>query len=167
MSDLSDAIKTLAGVTDIDIYSTVCKVESVNIANNNCVCVPIDGVTPDFLGVLLSLNNSNGFLVVPKVSSFVVVSQISEATSFISMVSEVDNIYLAGDSNGGLVKVFDLVAKLNNIENLLNGFITIYNTHTHAVSGAATLVPNLLETNTVTPTVRADIENTKVLHGNG
>lgn len=68
-----------------------------------------------------------------------------------------------GGQNGGMVLLLQLVAKLNNIENLLNQFIALYNSHTHPVSGSATGVPVVPEDNTLTPTQRADIENTKIL----
>lgn len=65
---------------------------------------------------------------------------------------------------GGMVKVISLTEKLNNIENLLNGFIDSYNTHTHPVTatGSPTGVPVVPETGTLTPTERTDIENKKI-----
>jgi hypothetical protein len=92
---------------------------------------------------------------------------LNNTSGYISMADVLDSIQLNGSNFDGLVKIQDLTTKLNNIENLLNQFIGIYNAHTHAVSGTATLVPNTLETQTLTPTQQADIENTTVKHGDG
>lgn len=70
-------------------------------------------------------------------------------------------------SLGGLVKVIELTQKLNNLENLVNGLITKYNSHTHTVATTGTATAqtgtaaptSATETQTLTPTQRADIEN--------
>lgn len=67
-----------------------------------------------------------------------------------------------GGTLGGMVRVIDMVSRMNLIENLLNQVIALYNGHTHPVSGAATGVPVVPETETLELTVRADIENTKI-----
>lgn len=67
---------------------------------------------------------------------------------------------------GGMVKVLELVAKLNNLEDLVNDLISKYNAHTHLLTlstGTGTAAATLTqETGTLTPTVRADIENDKI-----
>jgi len=72
-------------------------------------------------------------------------------------------------SFGGLVKVIQLTQKLNNLENLVNDFISKYNSHTHILTlttGTGTAAPTTTtEPATLTPTQQADIENTKVKHG--
>jgi hypothetical protein len=70
---------------------------------------------------------------------------------------------------GGLTKVEVLTQKLNNLENLVNGLIKLYNTHTHTVTvagsqgeAAATLAT---EHGILTLTRQSDIENTSITHG--
>jgi len=67
---------------------------------------------------------------------------------------------------GGLVDVIALTTKLNNIENLLNNLITLFNTHTHNVTavGSPTGPSILQESGTLTPTQRANIEDTTIIH---
>ena len=62
---------------------------------------------------------------------------------------------------GGMVKVQDTVTRLNNIENLLNTFFILFNTHTHNVTavGSPTGPTIQQQTGTLTPTVVTDIEN--------
>lgn len=71
-----------------------------------------------------------------------------------------------GGSLGGLVKVEDLVTRLNDIEDLVNDLIEQYNGHTHILalsSGTGTAAETVSqETGTLTPTTRGDIENTKI-----
>ena len=133
-----------------------------------CTCTPIDG-TAKFFDVILSVSQSQGFLLIPTDGSRVVCTQISETTAYISMVSDVSQVYIAGDVNGGLVKVIDLVTKLNNIENAFNTHLAAYNLHVHAGVTVGIGVTGITSpaTNTLTPTVRANIENTIVKHGNG
>ena len=66
-----------------------------------------------------------------------------------------------GGNLGGMVKVIDLVTRLNNIENLVNSFFALFNGHTHNVTavGAPTGPTLAQETQTLTPTQRTDIEN--------
>lgn len=69
-----------------------------------------------------------------------------------------------GGKLGGMVKVIDLTTKLNNLENLVNNFIGLYNLHTHPVisEGAPTGITESIETETLVPTERAEIENLKI-----
>lgn len=69
-----------------------------------------------------------------------------------------------GGELGGMVKVIELTTKLNNLENLMNNFISLYNEHTH-ISGAQdspTTPPVVQETEILVPTEREEIENTKI-----
>ena len=66
---------------------------------------------------------------------------------------------------GGLVKVVELTQKLNNLESKVNSLITAFNSHVHTgvTTGAGASGTTLTTvTGTLTPTQRADIENTKI-----
>lgn len=68
-------------------------------------------------------------------------------------------------SLGGLVKVVELTQKLNNLESKVNSLITAFNSHVHTgvTTGAGASGTTLTTvTGTLTPTQRADIENTKI-----
>jgi len=120
-------------------------------------------------------------LLIPTIGSTVLVTYSKYNDPFVSMFSDIDRIYLIGGNAGvditgnvvklnngtfgGLVKVTELVEKLNNLENLVNDLIVKYNIHVHPVSGASTLVPTVPETGTLIPTIQDELENKKVTHG--
>ena len=110
--------------------SFVCTVSAVSLADLTCTCTPVNG-DADLLDVRLISQSANGFLILPSVDSIVIVSSIDNRTYYVSMFSEVDEIQLNGDTYDGLVKVNDLVTKLNNLESKVNSLITAMNTHVH------------------------------------
>lgn len=162
--DIKKAIQTLAG--EVDINTVICKVSNIDTTKNTCTCTPIDG-TAEILGVRLMAESSKGFLIIPKDGTNVIVNMINSFTGYVAMFSEVDKIYLNGDTYSGLVKIDDLITKLNNLENKVNTIISTFNTHTHIASslGSPTTMPPSLVVGTLTPTIKNDLENKKVVHG--
>lgn len=73
-----------------------------------------------------------------------------------------------GGSNGGLPISGNVVERLNKLENFVNQFVTIYNTHTHpyvnVAAPATTSVSTGVVSGTLLSTAVKDIENTKVQH---
>jgi len=153
--DITEAIKTLSGFDDLQFESVACIVSNISVTDMTCDCAPING-DADFLEVMLNADYKKGFTLIPKDKSVVIITQLSDATAYVSMVSEVDEIYLAGDANGGLVKVNSLVTKLNTLENIINQ-IAVW---------ALTVTPPLTIT-PLTPTTANDLQNNTVKHGNG
>jgi hypothetical protein len=164
-NEIVEAIRKIAN-NEFTPYSIVCEVESVNLIDKTCYCIPVNG-DADLQNVRLNADKKDGFILIPKQNSLVVVSFINDSTAYISMVSEVDEINLNGTSFDGIVKVNDLVTKLNNLENKVNTIISTFNSHTHVASsfGSPTTVPPVLVTGTLTPTVKTDLENEKIKHG--
>jgi hypothetical protein len=84
------------------------------------------------------------------------------------MVSKVDQVYIAGDANGGLVKVQVLNAALNNLQteiNTLKAAIVALMAGYAPIDGGVTLSTF---TALVLPQINiSQIENTTVKHGNG
>jgi hypothetical protein len=166
--ELRDALKSLTKPNN-DGYSKVCTVDSVDLVNRTCYCIPVNE-DADITEVRLMANIDNGFLLIPEVDSIVVVSFLSDSSAYVSMVSKVSEIQLNGTNYGGLIIVAELTDKLNNLENAFNQHLTLYNLHTHAgvTSGSSTTSPVVVQdTQTLTPTIEADLENTTVLHGDG
>lgn len=163
MSEIRDLIKTLVGPGSDRYY--VGEVTAVN----GLVCdVQPNDDTAELKDIrLCAEDNSKLFVVIPKVGSIVYVTMDSDTSGMITGYSEVETILLRGDANGGLVKVEDLVSKLNALENKVNELITAFNTHTHIcaapASPSATPVP--LISGTLPVTTRSQIENTGVKHG--
>ncbi len=79
-------------------------------------------------------------------------------------------IVMNGGTNDGLVKVNELVGKINAIENLLNSLVIKYNAHTHLYApGPGTPTPTAatvsLESGTIAPVTNAnDLKNDHVKH---
>ncbi len=174
----------------IPTQSFIGKVLTVDEANYTCTVMPIDSEAEIFKVRLKATidNLKKGVISIPAVDSFVIVGLLgnNENSAFVVWCSNIKKYYIVGDGGntlefkddgtilingdtcGGLVKVSDLVTRLNSIENTINAHLLKYNTHLHpggTISGS-TGVPNVIDTDTVTVTVNSNIENTKVKHGN-
>lgn len=165
--ELRDALRSLVKPNN-DGFSKVCTVDSVDLTTLTCYCVPLND-DADIINVRLMANIDNGFLLIPEVDSIVVVSFLSDSSAYVSLVSKVSEVHLNGKNFDGLVKINDLVEKLNNLENIVNTIISTYNAHTHVASsfGTPTTTPVAPVTGTLTPTIKADLENITILQGDG
>ena len=186
MSDRSvkTAVQKLAGTFKEDTVQLIIgTVESVDEDKAICsVKIQNDVTLPN---VSLQASICDGLLIIPVVDSTVYVLTSKYNTPLVIQWSDIDKFmlqvgdsYLEVNNDGtfqfndgsfdGLVKVGELVKKINALENLLNGFISIYNTHTHTASsfGAPTTVPSAIESQQINPiTQQQDIENDKIKHG--
>lgn len=165
--DLRDALRSLVKPNN-DGFAKVCTVDSIDLDKLICYCIPLNG-DADLVGVRLMANIDNGFLLIPELNSIVVVSFLSDSSAYVSLVSKVSEVNLNGKNFDGLVKVNDLVEKLNNLENKVNIIISTYNAHTHVASsfGTPTTTPVAPVTGTLIPTIKQDLENTTILQGDG
>jgi len=150
---------------DID-HSFMAKVTSVN----GMLCnVTDDGYEYYDVRLRASDNgNSNKTMAVPTVGSWVVVSRIKNSDElFVSMISEVDEIFLRGGDFGGLVKIEELVNRLNAIEKAFNNLLNEYKLHVHTdpVSGTTTSMTPPSTQGLISETQRSDLENKNVNHG--
>jgi hypothetical protein len=160
MNEIGKYIQKLADSGD-EIYAQVCRVLSVDRGERTCEVAPLNG-SAGIPGVRLQadLNSNTGVLVVPVVGSNVLVNFLNKNAGFVALCSEVEDVQLRGNELGGLIKVEDLVDRLNSIEKA-------FNQHVHIASGSPTATPVkpdqtplvLIKTN------KSQIENTKVLHG--
>ena len=168
VTDIRQAIQALSGLNDLQYEGVVCRVSDIDLDTFTCTCTPIDG-SAEFYEVLLNADADKGFTLIPASDSVVIVQQTSQADAYLTMVSKVDQVYIAGDANGGLVKVQVLNAALNNLQTEINTLKTLTGTAIAVYSGildsgasAATFNAAVLPQINIT-----NIENTKVLHGNG
>ncbi len=154
VTDIRQAVQVLSGFNDLQYEGVTCKVSDIDLVQFTCTCTPIDG-SAEFYNVLLNANADKGFTLIPANNSVVIVQQTSQSTAYVSMVSKVDQVYIAGDANGGLVKVTELTAKLNQLVTQISAnFTAIAATYPYAI------VP-------LTPFSPTDYQNLKVKHGNG
>lgn len=156
------------------------KVKSVD--EDEMVCDIDLETSPDLLDVRLRAvidKSDTGVLVYPKKDSRVLVGLIENKpqSAFICGYSEVEkirliteDIELAGDQFGGLIKIDDLVTKINGIEDALNDLAMDFDTHTHnsppAPTNPVVTTPPIIPSGVVlVNTQKSEIENDKVKHG--
>jgi len=152
--EIAEAIRALSGFDDLQFEAVICTASNVRSNELLCDCKPING-NADFIDVRLNANKKKGFVLVPKENSIVIINQISNEEAYISMVSDVDEVLLAGDDNGGLIKVTEQTAKLNQlIAEITANFSAISALYPYTVVPLTTLN-------------ETDFTNTKVKHGNG
>lgn len=170
MSEKNDIKSAIKALTEKENSFFVCTVDYVDLDELTCYCIPSDG-SADVLGVALIADPSKkGLICIPAVGSAVIISQKAKDSYYVAMFSQVDEIRLNGVNYGGLVKIDDLVTKLNNLESKVNSIISTFNSHVHpgvTVGGGATLVSATPVVGVLTPTQLAELENEKVKHGNG
>jgi hypothetical protein len=167
VTDIRQAIQSLSGLNDLQYEGVVCNVSDIDLATFTCTCTPING-SAEFYDVLLNADADKGFTLIPANGSLVIIQQTSQANAYVTMVSKVDQVYLAGDANGGLVKVQVLNAALNNLQTEIN---TLKIAITALMAGYAPIdggVALSTFTSLVLPQINIlQIENTTVKHGNG
>lgn len=154
-----------------EIYSLPCKVMEVN--GEEADLAPLNG-DATILGVkLIAGSSGTPLLITPAVDSVVIATFTSKDTAFISLYSEIEEIQLRGDQYGGLIKIEDLVNKINAIENKINALVTTFNSHVHTTAPFTPIAGSPIPTSpTATPetpitptTQRSDLENEQVKHG--
>lgn len=156
--ELRDAIKTLTKPNN-DGYGKVCTVDSVDLVNRTCYCIPINE-DADITEVRLMANIDNGFLLIPEVNSIVVVSFLSDSSAYVALVSKVSEVQLNGTNFNGLIKIDEQTAKLNQLVTELQTQLGLIATGIAAGGGSYT--PATLSTFNKT-----DYENIKIKQGDG
>jgi hypothetical protein len=169
--EIKEGIQRLANTWGKDYVSIIeAEVISVDETTRTSEVKPLSGYYSSNLIVNLLANPNDGFILIPSIGSTVIVAMTNKNDYFVMQFSDIDKVritigqfeilmteneLLLGDGSfDGLVKVSDLVTKLNNIENRLNVIGT----------WAATVTPPLAVT-PLTPTIKADLENTKIKQG--
>lgn len=160
----------------------ICKVKEIDSTEYTCYCEPIGDYADIRLVKIKLAADKFGFFVVPKLESLVIVSFLSDNSGYISMVTEIDNLVIYIDSNNkldvsssgfvfndgsldGLVKINSLITKLNNLENLVNQFVTNFNGWVPVPNDGGAALKTAFTVNPVTPltpTIKTDLENTKI-----
>ena len=175
ISKIRRALTTLidSRIATINITAIV---NVVDKDNNTCdITTPKGQQLTVRLRALLD-GSENGVIVYPALNSQVIISLIenNRDTAYVSQYGEVeemvinfpggikavlnaDGVVFNGGTNNGMVKINDLVTRLNNLE-------SAFNSHTHILtltSGTGTAAPTILP---VTETVISDLEDPKVKH---
>lgn len=120
------SIKELAGATDLKFETYAAIVTSVNGATC-CVKRILDNKHVENVRLNTNVREKKGLVIVPKVGSDVLVTNIDDSASFVSQYSEIEKIELNVDSeiiingghNYGLVEVRKLEENLGKIKTYL------------------------------------------------
>ncbi len=117
---------------------------------------------------LVSEESDANIYVIPKINSNVIIGFVDTQNAVLLLAGEVDEVYLRGDAEGGIVKVNDLVTKLNNIESDLNTLKTAFSSWVVVPSDGGAALKAITATwagQQLTQTTVNDLENDKVKHG--
>lgn len=175
--EIPELVKILAQY-DEEIYSLICTVESVNDNDRSCTCKPVRTNKAMIKKVKLSAKyGAASIYYKPKIGSYVMVSFVNNVQGFVTAYSDIelmsiviDNSSLTvdpskfefnGGTNGGLVKVADLVMALNRLESRMTSHQHLY------VTPAGSPAPTVADpsTNTpLTPSTSNQLSNDKVTH---
>ena len=167
MSKLKDAIRAINTNSFEENYAIPCTVVSVDEVALTCVCAPVNGDS-DILDVRLQAGEGNGVVIIPAVDSVVMVTMINSMTGYVGMVSQVDSIQLLDGSFGGLIKIDEIVTKLNNLESDINDLKTAFSSWVVVPSDGGAALKAITATwfgSSLTPTVKGDLENDLITHG--
>jgi hypothetical protein len=168
---IKEGIQRLAGTWGKDFVSIIeAEVISVDETTRTAIAKPLSGDYNANITINLLANPNDGFILVPSVGSTVIVAMTNKNDYFVVQFSDIDKVritigqfeilmteneLLLGDgSYEGLVKVSDLVTKLNNLENKVNTIITW---------GLGVTPP--LATTPLIVTTQTELENTKIKQG--
>jgi len=164
MAALVGLIKAKAGVNK----PLLCTVDSVDVITKTCKCTPIGDYAEVFDVKIIADVARDGFIIYPKANTAVVVDFMDDGSPYVSMVSGVDEIHLAGVNYGGLAKTDDVKTRLNNLENKVNALITAFNAWVVVPNdGGAALKTALTSwvSSSLSLTTQGMISSTKVFHG--
>lgn len=194
---LARAIRTIAGTENMDPTTfAFANVVSVDIKARTCVVETISDKQPvEIQDVLLMASVGDGSLKIPAVDSTVIIAYTNQVTPFVFMYSDLDDIIMTvgksqismksgltvfnDGSYGGLIKIVELVERLNNLEKDNNNLKQLFGSWTVSPNdGGAALrtvvtgiaagppLPTSWAGKSLTETDRKDIENETVTHGN-
>lgn len=149
-----------------EYYARSGSVVSVDLTQATAKVKIVDGAEIEDVR-LQQVKNATGWLVVPAIGSNVIVDFTDNTTAHVATYSEVEEIIYQNGSNGGMVKVSELVGKLNTLENDLNTLKTAFISWVPVVNDGGLALKAISATwasQTITTTVVADLENEKIKH---
>lgn len=168
--ELRDLIRNIVTDEFAEIYGLACKVSNIHEDDTLgfvCDCAPINGKA-SLSNVRLEPQTSGGVLIIPSDDSVVFVIMESDTQAFVSMYGVIDSIKIMGGDNKGVVKVEDLVSKMNALESAVSQLQTDFSTWvTVPNDGGAALkavVAAGFGIKQIPDTKVSDLENTKFTH---
>jgi len=159
----------------LSIPVQVAQVKSVDKDKCSCDVQLIEGAELFNVNLRSALDdNKKGFVCFPKIDSLVLVGTIenNENNAFVLIFSELTDITIDAKivindgENKGMVKLPELVQKLNAVEQKVNQLVQWSATHTHSgvLTGGGTSGVAVGVSGTLTQTQESDLENENVKH---
>jgi hypothetical protein len=184
--DIIYAIRKIAGVDGIKkaqiVMGTVTRIPSGNDKTVD-VDVTLGDACQSITGVNLNTAANDGYTLFPAIESDILIALMPDNSAYMLACEDITKVVCYIDANNkyefdatgfiwndgtndGLVKVIELTQKLNNLENAFNQHLLAYNSHTHVgvTSGFSSTGITTPDTQTLTPTVKTEIENSKIKH---
>lgn len=110
-----DALRLISGNPDIE-----CTVKSVDKESLTCVCTPLANNDIDFGSVRIVASSKSGTFLIPSIGSNVIIRKLSnEGLAYVALFSEVDEIYLNGDNEGGICKADKVIDAILTIKDAI------------------------------------------------
>jgi hypothetical protein len=181
---LGVAIQQLAGTYQKDnLNAILCEVVSVDTSKRTCVVATVNS-DMEIKDVHLMAGINDGMLLIPTVGSQVVIIYSKMTTPYIALYSQLDKVIcIVGDSGievtsdsiklndgslGGLIKIEDLVSKINTIEQDINTLKTVFSGWAPVANDGGAALKAAAATwfaQQLTTTTKSDLENTNITHG--
>lgn len=168
MSEIRDILKSIVNDSEEENKAIICTVKSIDEQAKTCDVSPVNN-DPDIFDVRLSADNSNGIFITPKIDSVVIVVMNSNFDGFVGMYSAIDYIQFGDGSYNGMVKIEDLVSRMNIIENDINDIKTAFSNWVVAPNDGGAALKTIAGSwfgSQLDPTENSDIENEDITHGN-
>jgi len=164
---LKQLIEQLADKGD-QVYSKVCKVISVDTEERTCEVEQLSGgANIPSCRLQAAINQSDGFMLVPAVGSFVIVSWLNKNVAYVSLCSQLEEIQLNGDQYGGGIiadKLKEQVDKnsrfLDQLKQILDSWVPVAQDGGLALKTAWSAISSAQHTADL-----SDITNDTVKHG--
>lgn len=176
MSDraIIESINKMTGQHKIDQITYInATVKSIDIDKRTCECTAIDGHTEYDLTAKLMASVDDGILFIPAINSTIKVIFSQNVEPFVIQYSEIENIIIDAKikiqfndgSFGGLIKITDLVGRLNTLEKDLNTVKQVFATWTPLAETGLKTSLTAWSGRQLTETKTKDIENERITHG--
>ena len=183
MSELKEAIQAMIPTKGDTV---ICTVKSVDEQSRTCTATTASGVSGvEIPNVQLMASIDDGMLLIPAVDSNIIVQWTNDVQPYVIMYSELSKVLyivgdnaieisevlkLCGDEYGGLIKIEELVSKLNAVEKDLNSIKNVFSSWTPVSQDGGAALKTAAATwygATITETQKSELENQTVTHGSG
>lgn len=135
----------------------VAKVVTINETEKTCL---LKSASDDSeFTAQLSAGEQASLLVIPKTGSVVFAKKAENGTYYITQYSEIEKIVMFGGELGGMVKINQLVEKLNNVEQELNKIINALNSWTPLPNDGGSALKTIFSANPATILAKTVVEN--------